>query len=63
MSTQNIPLSLTLIYPKYNNVCNYRISALGLKNKFEIAVVIEPLVFEPLKFYCNSVNIFCLSSD
>ena len=24
----------------------------GLKNEFEIAVVNEPLVFEPLKFYC-----------
>ena len=25
----------------------------GLKNEFEIAVVNEPLVFKPLKFYCN----------
>ena len=24
----------------------------GLKNEFETAVVNEPLVFEPLKFYC-----------
>ena len=24
----------------------------GLKNKFETAVVNEPSVFEPLKFYC-----------
>ena len=26
----------------------------GLKNKFETAVVNEPSVFEPLKFYCTS---------
>ena len=25
---------------------------LGLKNEFEIAIVYEPSVFEPLKFYC-----------
>ena len=25
---------------------------MGLKNKFETAVVNEPSVFEPLKFYC-----------
>ena len=27
---------------------------LGLRNKFQTAVVNEPSVFEPLKFYCNS---------
>ena len=26
----------------------------GLKNKFETAVVNEPSMFEPLKFYCTS---------
>ena len=30
----------------------------GFKNEFETAVVIEPSVFEPLKFYC----IFSLTS-
>ena len=25
---------------------------MGLKNEFETAIVIEPSVFEPLKFYC-----------
>ena len=25
----------------------------GLKNRFETAVVSEPSVFKPLKFYCN----------
>ena len=28
---------------------------MGLKNVFEIAVVNEPSVFEPLKFYCISI--------
>ena len=31
----------------------------GLKNKFEIAVVNEPSVFEPLKFYCIQVLFKC----
>ena len=31
---------------------DYTQSAAGLKNKFETAVVNEPSVFEPLKFYC-----------
>ena len=29
----------------------------GLKNEFETAVVNEPSVFEPLKFYCRWHNI------
>ena len=29
---------------------------MGLKNEFEIAVVNEPSVFEPLKFYCTLDN-------
>ena len=28
----------------------------GLKNEFETAVVDEPSVFEPLKFYCMKVT-------
>ena len=28
----------------------------GLKNEFETAVVDEPSVFEPLKFYCIYIN-------
>ena len=31
----------------------------GLKNEFETAVVNEPSVFEPLKFYCSTLK--CLS--
>ena len=40
----NIKKEITLNYPKYN------------KNEFEIAVVNEPSVFEPLTFYCMSVS-------
>ena len=48
----NIKEKITLNYPKYNNVCSYGIFSKGLKNEFETAVVNEPSVFEPLKFYC-----------
>ena len=34
----------------------------GLKNEFEIAVVNEPSVFEPLKFYCTRVPIWNCNS-
>ena len=37
--------------PKLSQICNYRICSKGLKNEFETAVVNEPSVFEPLKFY------------
>ena len=46
----NIKKKITLNYPKYNNVCSYGIFPLWLK--IEIAVVNEPSVFDPLKFYC-----------
>ena len=29
----------------------------GLKNEFETAVVNEPSVFEPLKFYCKQITV------
>ena len=52
----NIPFSvlkkrIKLNYPKSvaMGLFSYR-----LKNKFETAVVNEPSVFEPLKFYCIS---------
>ena len=55
MRTHNIPFSrqkkkITLIYPKSATV---GICSTGLKNEFETAMVNEPSVFEPLKFYCN----------
>ena len=37
---------------KLSQICNYGICSKGLKNEFEPAVVNEPSVFEPLKFYC-----------
>ena len=54
MSTRYIPFS---IYkkenrPKLSQICSYGIFSKGLKNEFEAAVVNEPSVFEPLKFYC-----------
>ena len=38
--------------PKLTQICSYGIFSKGLKNEFETAVVNEPSVFEPLKFYC-----------
>ena len=57
MGTHNIPYQyiqkkITQTYPKYNIVCSYNIFCQELKNEFEIAVVNEPSVFEPLKFCC-----------
>ena len=42
-------------HPKLPEVCSYEIFSKGLKNEFETAVVNEPTVFEPLKFYCNMI--------
>ena len=39
------------IYSKLYRICSYGIFPKGLKNEFETAVVIEPIVFEPLKVY------------
>ena len=55
MSTHNIPFS---IYKKENQlklsqIGSYWIFSKGLKDEFETAVVNEPSVFEPLKFYCR----------
>ena len=46
------------IKKKKKIILNYSESAAvgfskGLKNEFETAVVNDPSVFEPLKFYCN----------
>ena len=40
-------------HPKLSQICNHGICSKGLKNEFETAVVNEPSVFEPLKFYCK----------
>ena len=34
----------------------------GLKNEFETAVVNEPAVFEPLKFYCKMIRSLCFAT-
>ena len=54
MSTYNIPFSIQKVYhPKFFQICSCGIFSKGLKNEFETAVVSEPSVFEPLKFYCT----------
>ena len=54
MSAHNIPFSIqkkkiNLNYPKSAAV---GFCPKGFKNEFQTAVVKEPSVFEPLKFYC-----------
>ena len=45
----SIKKKTSLHYPKYAATGFF---SKGIKNKFETAVVNEPSVFEPLKFYC-----------
>ena len=45
----NIKMKITLNYPK-SAAMGFRFK--GLKKEFETAMVNEPSVFEPLKFYC-----------
>ena len=46
----NIKTKITLNYPKSAAM---GFCSKGLKNEFETAMVNEPSVFEPLKFYCS----------
>ena len=39
-------------HPTLSQICSYGIFSKGLKKEFETAVVNEPSVFEPLKFFC-----------
>ena len=39
-------------HPKLSQIGSYEIFSKGLKNEFERAMINEPSVFEPLKFYC-----------
>ena len=41
---------------KLSQICSYGLFPKGLKNEFETAVVDEPSVFEPLKFYCTVIS-------
>ena len=54
MSSHIIPfLNIKIkIHPKSCKICSYGICSKGPKNEFETAVVNEPSVFQPLKFYC-----------
>ena len=53
MNTHNILIKYKKEYiPKLSKICSYGIFSKGLKNKSETAVVNDPSVFEPLKFYC-----------
>ena len=45
-----VKLKISLNYPKFAAMGFF---SKGLKNKFEIAVVNEPSVFEPLMVYCS----------
>ena len=38
-------------HPKLSQICNCRMCSKGFKKEFETAVVNEPSVFKPLKFY------------
>ena len=38
--------------PKLSQICNYGICSKGHKYEFQTAVMNEPSVFQPLKFYC-----------
>ena len=44
-------------HPKLSQICSYGTFSKGLNNEFETAVVNEPSVFEPLKFYCTKFEI------
>ena len=48
----NMNKKITLNYPKSAAMGFF---SKGLKNEFETAVVNEPSVFEPLKFYCSKL--------
>ena len=43
-------------HPKLSPVCSCGFFSKGIKNEFETAVVNEPSVFGPLKFYCIFIS-------
>ena len=64
MSTHNIPFfNMKKKHPKLSQICSYGIFSKGFKKEFERAVVNEPSVFEPLKFYCKNVYKICYLSS
>ena len=63
MSTHHIPFSIKKEnHPKLSQICSYGSFSKVLKNEFETAVVNEPSVFEPLKFYYN-LNIVVITCN
>ena len=58
MRTHNIPFFIIKkkITPDYSKSAAYENFSKGLKSEFETAVVNKPSVFEPLKFYCTSLQ-------
>ena len=48
----------TIFNKKLSQICSYVFFSKRLKSDFEIAVVNEPLVFEPLKSYFMAFNIY-----
>ena len=44
-------------HPKLSQICSFGTFSWELKNDFETAVVNEPSVFEPLKFYCVTLTL------
>ena len=61
MSTYNIPFTIYKKenHTKFSQICSQGIFSKGLKNEFETAVVNEPSVLEPLKFYYRSKSLHC----
>ena len=53
----NIKKKTTLHYPIIIVSAAMWLISNGLKNEFETAVVNEPSVFEPLKFYCSGLSL------
>ena len=65
-SNENTKYTIFIIKEKF--ILNYPTSSpMGffskeLKNEFETAMVNEPSVFEPLRFYCNQNFLYILSN-
>ena len=61
MNTHNIPFSIKKEnHTQLFQICSQGIFSKGLKNEFETAVVNEPSVFKPLKFYCTCIAYACV---
>ena len=52
--TQYTIFSMNKKHLRLSQICSYGLFSKGLKNESETAVVNEPSVFEPLKFYCTN---------